>query len=99
MQAEVHAAQEAQLADDKRRLKQHVREQELSGEELVKQFRWVRGAGCWVLAGLRQRTARSCWTPPARQSSLGALRSVRLHRNLPDGGSPPPATTQPTLCP
>ena len=39
MQAEVHAAQEAQLADDKRRLKQHVREQEVSGEELVKQFR------------------------------------------------------------
>ncbi|KAL4443289.1 hypothetical protein ABPG75_011026 [Micractinium tetrahymenae] len=38
-QADVFAQQEAQLGDDKRRLKQHVREQELSAEELIKQFR------------------------------------------------------------
>jgi hypothetical protein len=42
-QGEAYAQQEAQLGDDKRRLKQHVREQELSSEELIKQFRW---AGC-----------------------------------------------------
>jgi hypothetical protein len=39
LQGEAFAAQEAQLTDDKRRLRQHVREQELSGEELLKQFR------------------------------------------------------------
>ncbi len=38
-QADAFAQQEAQLGDDKRRLKQHVREQELSAEELIKQFR------------------------------------------------------------
>lgn len=38
-QADAFAQQEAQLGDDKRRLKQHVREQELSTEELIKQFR------------------------------------------------------------
>lgn len=31
--------QESELADDKRRLKQHIKEQELSGVELLKQFR------------------------------------------------------------
>lgn len=40
-QADAFASQEAQLADDKRRLKQHVREREASAEELIKQFRWV----------------------------------------------------------
>lgn len=38
-QADAAVAQEAALADDKRRLKQHVREQEASGEELLRQFR------------------------------------------------------------
>lgn len=41
-QADAFARQEAQLAEDKRRLKQHVREQELSAEELIKQFRQAR---------------------------------------------------------
>jgi hypothetical protein len=31
--------QEAELGDDKRRLKQHIKEQELSSVELLKQFR------------------------------------------------------------
>ena len=33
------ALQESELADDKRRLRQHIKEQELSGVELLKQFR------------------------------------------------------------
>ena len=37
--AEGWAVQEAALADDKRRLKAHVREQEASAEELIRQFR------------------------------------------------------------
>lgn len=45
-QGELFAQQEAQLGDDKLRLRQHVREQELSSEELIKQFRWVVRRGC-----------------------------------------------------
>lgn len=54
-QAEAQAAQEAALVDDSRRLKQHVREQEASTEELLKQFWWAagwcwgsQGEGCWI---------------------------------------------------
>ncbi|GAB4818648.1 hypothetical protein N2152v2_005694 [Parachlorella kessleri] len=38
-QQDSFARQEAELADDKRRLRQHIKEQELSGVELLKQFR------------------------------------------------------------
>lgn len=49
LKADAFAAQEAQLVDDKRRLKQHVREREASAEELIKQFRWV--VPCCVTGG------------------------------------------------
>lgn len=58
-QADTFAAQEAQLADDKRRLRQHVREKEASTEELIRQFRCV----CVVVVGWGggTRGVHVCW--------------------------------------
>lgn len=52
-QADAFAAQEAQLCDDKRRLKAHAREQEAGAELLIRQFRcggWL-GSGVWAGRG------------------------------------------------